>query len=90
MRLRKSQACGETSRQTSAARRCGALPTGAELYEHTIVSRAERKQRTRNHLLESALRLMEEGPELHEPRAPRGDARGRRRADVLLPALSNT
>jgi AcrR family transcriptional regulator len=36
-------------------------PTGAELYEHTIVSRAERKQRTRNHLLESALRLMEEG-----------------------------
>jgi AcrR family transcriptional regulator len=36
-------------------------PTGAELYEHTLVTRAERKQRTRNHLLESALRLMEEG-----------------------------
>ena len=36
-------------------------PTGAELYEHTLVTRAERKQRTRNHLLESALHLMEEG-----------------------------
>lgn len=36
-------------------------PTGAELYEHTLVTRAERKQRTRNHLLESALRLMQEG-----------------------------
>jgi AcrR family transcriptional regulator len=35
-------------------------PTGAELYEHTLVTRAERKQRTRNHLLEAALRLMEE------------------------------
>lgn len=34
--------------------------TGAELYQHTLVTRAERKQRTRNHLLESALRLMEE------------------------------
>ena len=38
-----------------------AAPTGAELFEHTLVTRAERKQRTRNHLLESALRLMEEG-----------------------------
>jgi TetR/AcrR family transcriptional regulator, fatty acid biosynthesis regulator len=36
-------------------------PTGAELYEHTLVTRAERKQRTRNHLLAAALGLMEEG-----------------------------
>lgn len=34
--------------------------TGAELFETKLVTRAERKQRTRNHLLESALRLMEE------------------------------
>jgi AcrR family transcriptional regulator len=49
---------------TSTARKASRLPTpstGAELYEHTLVTRAERKQRTRNHLLESALRLMEEG-----------------------------
>ena len=43
------------------AARARTPPTGAELYEHTLVTRAERKQRTRNHLLESALRLMEEG-----------------------------
>src|SRR5687767_7268200 len=33
----------------------------ASLDEDGIVTRAERKQRTRNHLLESALRLMQEG-----------------------------
>ena len=31
------------------------------LEDDAIVTRAERKQRTRNHLLESALRLMQEG-----------------------------
>jgi AcrR family transcriptional regulator len=36
-------------------------PGGAELFERAVVSRAERKQRTRNHLLEAALRLMNEG-----------------------------
>jgi AcrR family transcriptional regulator len=35
--------------------------TGGELFERTVVTRAERKQRTRNHLLEAALRLMSEG-----------------------------
>ncbi len=35
--------------------------TGAELHEHALMTRAERKQRTRNHLLDAALRLMSEG-----------------------------
>src|SRR6185503_4784121 len=48
-------------RALKAAVRAVTPPTGAELFEETLVTRAERKQRTRNHLLESALRLMEEG-----------------------------
>lgn len=39
----------------------GERPERAPLDEAGIVTRAERKQRTRNHLLESALRLMQEG-----------------------------
>ena len=48
-------------RALKAAVRAVTPPTGAEIFEDTLVTRAERKQRTRNHLLESALRLMEEG-----------------------------
>ncbi len=43
------------------ATRPAAPPTGADLYDRAVVTRAERKQRTRNHLLEAALRLMNEG-----------------------------
>lgn len=36
-------------------------PTGTELHERTLMTRAERKRRTRNRLLDAALRLMDEG-----------------------------
>jgi TetR/AcrR family transcriptional regulator, fatty acid biosynthesis regulator len=45
------------SRATAAVR----SPTGAELHERTLMTRAERKHRTRSHLLDAALRLMSEG-----------------------------
>jgi TetR/AcrR family transcriptional regulator, fatty acid biosynthesis regulator len=56
--LRNRRAVKRAIRRKVAAVR-GAIATPAGLDE-TIVTRAERKQRTRNHLLESALRLMEE------------------------------
>ena len=44
-----------------AATRPATALTGADLYDRAVITRAERKQRTRNHLLEAALRLMNEG-----------------------------
>lgn len=55
---RRSRRYGRDDRSEKRRRR---VPDAAPLDEQTLVTRAERKQRTRNHLLEAALRLMEEG-----------------------------
>lgn len=55
---RRSGRYGRDDRSEKRRRRA---QDAAPLDEQTLVTRAERKQRTRNHLLEAALRLMEEG-----------------------------
>ena len=55
---RRSRRYGRHDRSEKGRRRAA---EAAPLDEQTLVTRAERKQRTRNHLLEAALRLMEEG-----------------------------